>query len=198
MATILATVPDLQKNVRMRDPSANEGMRTFDPPPSRMTEAAFVARFGAVYEHSAWIAENAWRHGLGSAEDSVAGLARALANEVETADASRQLQLIRAHPDLGGKAALAGTLTSASAREQAGAGLDACTAEQFERLQHLNSAYVAKFKFPFILAVTGMHRDDIIESMAQRLANDAAGERRRALDEIHRIAWFRLVALARP
>lgn len=180
----------------MQHNSANEGARTFEPPPRHLTKAAFVARFGAVYEHSAWIAENVWRHGLTPAEDAVAGLARVFVTAVEAAGESRQLQLIRAHPDLGGRAAMAGTLTSASAQEQAGAGLNACTPEQFERLQRLNAAYVAKFEFPFIVAVTGMHREEIIESMARRLDNDPVTEQRRALDEIHRIAWFRLVGLA--
>lgn len=180
----------------MQHESANDGSRTFNPAPHDLDEAAFVARFGAIYEHSAWIAENVWRRGLTQAEDTVSGLARALAGEVEAADESRQLQLIRAHPDLGGKAAMAGKLTSASAREQAGAGLDACTPGQFERLQRLNGAYVAKFGFPFIVAVKGLRREEIIEGMAQRLDNDPATERRRALDEIHRIAWFRLLDLA--
>ena len=179
------------------DTRQDEARTRFTPPPHAMAEAAFVARFAAIYEHSPWIPEGAWRHGLTVDEDTVGGIAAAFAKQVEDAAATRQLALIRAHPDLGGKAALAGKLTAASAREQAGAGLAACTPGQFARLQRLNADYTRKFGFPFIVAVTGLTRDQIIDGIAERLGNDPAAERRRALDEIHRIAWLRLVRLAR-
>lgn len=166
------------------------------PPPSGMREDDFVARFGALYEHSQWVAQRAWQHGLSAAEDCVGGLATALAAQVEDADAARQLALIRAHPDLGGKAALARTLTVHSAREQAGAGLDACSPEELARLQQLNDAYTTKFGFPFVVAVKGLGRQQILQAMAERLDNEPAAERRRALDEIHKIARLRLANLA--
>jgi len=165
------------------------------PSPSQLSEAQFVDRFGGIYEHSPWVAAGVWQRGLDAATDSPDGLADRLAGEVEAADTDHQMRLIRAHPDLGGRAAVAGELTAESAREQAGAGLDACSPEQFQRLQALNQAYVDKFGFPFIVAVKGMQRDDILASMAERLENDADTERRRALDEIHRIARFRLHAM---
>jgi len=166
-----------------------------DPAPSQMNEADFVARFGAIYEHSPWIARQAWQQGLTTAHDQVDELAVALARQVDEADEAAQLKLIRAHPDLGGRAAKAGKLTADSAREQAGAGLDACTPEQYDRLQQLNSAYLEKFGFPFVVAVKGLQREDILAAMAQRLDNDQATEQRRALDEIHKIARLRLQAM---
>ncbi len=165
------------------------------PAPSQISEDQFMNRFGGVYEHSPWVAAGVWQRGLDKTTDSPDALADRMASEVEAADEQRQMSLIRAHPDLGGRAAIAGELTAESAREQAGAGLDACTPEQFRRLQALNDAYVEKFGFPFIVAVKGMQRDDILSSMAERVENDADTERRRALDEIHRIARFRLHAM---
>ena len=168
------------------------------PAPSTMDEACFVAHFGAIYEHSPWVARCTWQRGLGREHDAVDALAGALAAEVEAADAEAQLRLIRAHPDLGGRAGLAGELTAESAREQAGAGLDACTPAEYDRLQSLNTAYTETFGFPFVVAVRGLTREDILQAMAQRLENTPEVERRRALDEIHRIARFRLEALAGP
>lgn len=170
----------------------NDDDKQLSPAPSRMTETDFVARFGAVYEHSPWVAQRAWQSGLGAGQDTLGGLAAILAAQVEAAQESEQFTLIRAHPDLGGNAAVAGELTQESAQEQAGAGLDACTPAEYERLQELNAAYLDKFGFPFVVAVKGLQRDDILAAMAQRLENDPATEQRRALDEIHKIARLRL------
>ena len=120
-----------------------------------------------------------------------------LAAQVEDADEARQLALVRAHPDLGGKAALAGKLTAHSTREQAGAGLDACSAEELARLRQLNDAYVARFGFPFVVAVKGLDRQQILDAMAERVGNEPVAELRRALDEIHKIARLRLMDMAR-
>jgi len=162
------------------------------PAPRQMSQDDFVARFGAIYEHSAWVAEQTWQRGLGVDHDTVSGLASSMASEVESAGEAAQMKLILAHPDLGGNAAVAGKLTDESASEQAGAGLDACTPEEYERLQQLNAAYLDKFGFPFIVAVKGLQREDILAAMAQRLENDQPSEQRRALDEIHKIARLRL------
>ncbi|HLQ85694.1 MAG TPA: 2-oxo-4-hydroxy-4-carboxy-5-ureidoimidazoline decarboxylase [Salinisphaeraceae bacterium] len=172
-----------------------DNKQTLQPAPSRMSEDDFVARFGAIYEHSPWVARAAWQQGPNSEHDTVAGLASLMAAQVEAADEAAQLELMRLHPDLGGRAALAGELTAASAREQAGAGLDACTPEEYERLQQLNSVYQEKFGFPFIIAVAGLQRADILAAMAARLDNDVPQERRTALDEIHKIARLRLAAM---
>ncbi len=164
--------------------------------PSRLDRAAFVARYGGVYEHSPWIAEAAFEAGLDAGADHAEGLAALLAARVEAADRERQLALLRAHPDLAGRLALAGELTAASSAEQAGAGLDACTPEEFARFRELNGRYVERFGFPFIMAVKGFHRAEILAAFEQRVDNPPETEFRTALDQVHRIARLRLVALA--
>ncbi|MGI9413570.1 MAG: 2-oxo-4-hydroxy-4-carboxy-5-ureidoimidazoline decarboxylase [Hyphomicrobiales bacterium] len=165
------------------------------PSPTAMARAAFVDRFGGVYEHSPWIAEHLWAQGIEETHDTAAGLHAALAAIMETAGPDEKLALIRAHPDLAGKAAVRGELTEASTSEQAGAGLDQCTAREFERFQALNAAYKDKFGFPFILAVKGKTRHDILEAFEARTDNDPETEFATALGEINKIAFLRLVAL---
>jgi OHCU decarboxylase len=170
--------------------------KRFDPPPREMTREEFLSRFGGVYEHSPWIAEAAWRRGVTPAEDTPQGLAAALAAVVHGADDHSKLALIRAHPDLAGRAAVAGDLTAASRSEQAGAGLDRCTPEEFRRFHALNDAYKAKFDFPFILAVAGKTRQEILAAFEARLGNDRETEFRTALAEIDKIARLRLETIA--
>lgn len=164
-------------------------------PPSAITEMAFVDAFGLVYEHSPWVAREAWRRGLHTDHDTVAGLAGALAAVVDAADEDTRLALIRAHPDLAGKAAVAGDLGEASSREQAGAGIDQCSESEYRRFHELNQAYKDKFGFPFVMAVKGSDRHAILAAFAERLENDRATELERAIYEIHRIARFRLEEL---
>ena len=157
---------------------------------------SFVARFGDVYEHSPWIAEAVYQRGLSPAEDTPEGLAAAMADVLSQAPQDAKLRLIRAHPDLAGRAAIAGDLTAASRSEQAGAGLDQCTPEEFRRFGELNDAYKAKFGFPFILAVSGRGRAEILASFEARLGNDPAAEFEEALRQINLIALIRLRGLA--
>lgn len=149
----------------------------------------FVASFGEIFEHSPWVAEQAWALAPFAGVDA---LHAAMVDAVRRAGPDRQLALIRAHPDLAGKAAVAGGLTADSRREQAGAGLDQCSPEEFARFQTLNESYKEKFGFPFIIAVKGKGRADILDAFAERLENDRQAELGRALDEIARIARFRL------
>lgn len=169
--------------------------RRFATPPRSLSEDAFVDRFGAVYEHSPWVARDTWRHGLGAAQDSIGGLAMALAATVDAAGEARKLTLIRAHPDLGGRAARDGALTQQSSREQVGAGLGHCSPQELERLETMNSAYREKFGFPFVMAVTGRSLADIVAAFEQRLDNEPVAEQERALAEIHEIARLRLFNL---
>jgi 2-oxo-4-hydroxy-4-carboxy-5-ureidoimidazoline decarboxylase len=150
---------------------------------------AFVAALGAIYEHSPWVAESVLPQRPFASLDE---LARAMREAVAKASDAAKLELIRAHPQLAGKAAIAGELTEHSTREQSGAGLDRCSPEEYARLTQLNDAYQRKFGFPFILAVRGHTRTSIIEAMARRVENDAAVERAEALAQIDRIAAFRL------
>ncbi len=171
-------------------------MTTFATSPMALDRDAFVARFGGVYEHSPWIAARAFDAGLAAGADGAEGLAGLLRAQVEAAGADRQLALLRAHPDLAGKLAVADELTAASTTEQQGAGLAACTAEEFARFQTLNEAYKERFGFPFIVAVAGHHRSEILEIFERRLGNGRDREFRQALEQVHRIALLRLRAAA--
>jgi 2-oxo-4-hydroxy-4-carboxy-5-ureidoimidazoline decarboxylase len=146
---------------------------------------AFVAAVGWVFEHSPWVAGRAWER---RPFESLAALHRAMVDSVCRATAEEQLALIRAHPDLGARA----RMTAASEGEQAGAGLDRLNAAEFERLTRLNRAYREKFGFPFIYAVKGGGKQQILEALERRLAGSPESERAIALDEIYRIAQFRL------
>ena len=165
--------------------------------PAVLDREAFVARYGGVYEHSPWIAERAFDASLIENATTVEDLAALLRTQVEASDAEQQLALLRAHPDLAGKLGIADALTEASANEQAEAGLDACTAKEFERFQTLNRVYKEQFGFPFILAVTGYSRKTILEIFERRVENDRETEFGEALKQVHRIALLRLKALVR-
>lgn len=167
----------------------------FRESPTGLTRAAFVARFGGIYEDSPWIAEALWDAGLTPAHGTLDGLASALAGIVAGAGRARQLALIRAHPDLAGKAALAGAVTEESQGEQAAAGLDRCSPAELRRFHDLNAAYKARFGFPFILAVKGLDRAAILAAFEARLAHDPETEFATALAQIDRIARLRLTAL---
>ena len=153
----------------------------------------FVARYGAVYEHSPWVAEEA--AGVLDGISDVERIASVMADCVDNATRQRQLDLIRAHPDLAGKAQIAGELTADSTSEQASAGLDRCSAEEYSRFQSLNTAYHDKFGFPFVMAVRDSSRQEILAAFEERLGNDAEAEFELALAEIHKIARLRLAAM---
>lgn len=163
--------------------------------PSAMDRETFLTTFGGIYEHSPWIAERAWDHGIDQRHDTITEL-HALLSEVFLSSArAEQLAVIRAHPDLAGRAAVRGELTASSRGEQASAGLDACTPPEFQRFQQLNQTYKARFGFPFIMAVKGKHRREILAGFEQRLQHSPEQEFQRALAEINTIARLRLQAL---
>lgn len=159
-----------------------------------MDKTTFLARFGGVYEHSPWVADAAWQQGLDGTYPTL--LIDPMRLIVERAGRDRQLTLLRAHPDLAGKLAVAKELTAASSSEQAGAGLDQCTSSEFAEFQSLNDAYRDRFRFPFILAVKGHTRLSILEVFRTRVSNTPEAEFREALNQVHRIAAFRLEALS--
>ena len=154
----------------------------------------FVRRYGGIYEHSPWVAEQV-ESLLDDAGTDTASLARLMADCVDNASTEQQLALIRAHPDLAGKAQLAGELTAESTEEQSSAGLDRCTADEYEKFQSLNDAYWKKFDFPFIMAVRNSTREEILQAFATRIENEYELEFETALVEIHKIAALRLAAL---
>jgi 2-oxo-4-hydroxy-4-carboxy-5-ureidoimidazoline decarboxylase len=153
---------------------------------------AFVACFGGVFEDSPWIARAAWGRGPFG---SVAALHAAMVAVVDGAPPAARHALIRAHPDLAGKAAIAGTLTAESTREQTAAGLDRLTPEQHARILALTAAYRERFGFPFVICAREHGADSIIAAAAARLAHDPADEERAALAEIAKIAALRLADL---
>ena len=145
----------------------------------------FVASIGWVFEHSPWVAERAWALRPFASVDA---LHRALVDQVEHASAEEQLALLQAHPDLGTRA----RVSDASAAEQAGAGLDQLTREEFERLRGLNQAYRDKFGFPFLFAVKGSSKHDILDALERRVASSREQEYPVALAQVYRIARFRM------
>ena len=161
--------------------------------PSQMDRGTFVARFGGIFEHSPWIAERAFDLELGPAHDCAAGVHNALCRKFRTASAEERLGVLTAHPDLAGKLAAAGRLTAESTSEQAGAGLDMLTDDERETFTKLNSDYVAKHGFPFIIAVRDHTKASILAAFHERIGNDRETEFAEACRQVERIAEFRLM-----
>lgn len=160
-----------------------------------MDRTDFVARFGGVFEHSAWIAERAFdRGGLGPVPDA-ASLHAALAAAFRAAGEAERLGVLKAHPDLAGRLALSGDLTEDSRGEQAGAGLDRLTAAEFERFTDLNTRYQARFGFPFIIAVRGLSKAEILHAFENRIHHARHDEFDAACHEVEKIARLRLEAM---
>ena len=155
----------------------------------------FVAAVGSVYEKSPWVAERAH---AARPFDSLAAVRAALCAALAASSEEEQLSLLRAHPDLAGKAAIAGELTAESTEEQRRSGLGGLTAEEMQRFTELNAAYKAKFDFPFILAVRNANKGTILASFAARIHNGVREEFSTAIAQVHKIAWMRLRALVTP
>jgi OHCU decarboxylase len=160
--------------------------------PSRMPRGIFIERFGDIYEHTPIIAETAHRAGLTTANDTADGLHAAMVKAMRALKDDQKLALIKAHPDLAGRLALAKQLTADSAKEQGSAGLDKLTPDELATFTDHNSRYVARFGFPFIFAVKGKTKADILAAFKARIANDRDSEFKTALDQIERIALLRL------
>ncbi|MFV1496573.1 allantoinase PuuE [Phaeobacter sp. JH20_02] len=160
--------------------------------PSQMSRARFVEAYGGIFEHSPWIAERAHGLELGPAHDRAAGLHNALCRMFRSASEAERLGVLTAHPDLAGKLAAAKRLTAESTSEQASAGLDALTDAERTRFTQLNSAYVEKHGFPFIIAVRDHDKTSILAAFERRIANDRDSEFAEACRQVERIAEFRL------
>ena len=154
-----------------------------------MDERAFLATFGGVFEHSPWVAEQAFeRRPFASPEDLHAAFAAAL----REAPSERKLALLRAHPELAGREAAEGELTAESEREQGSAGLDRLSPEELRALRELNAGYRERFGFPFVVCVREHTKDSILAWAQERLDNDVDEEVEIALAEIAKIARLRL------
>ncbi len=156
---------------------------------NQMSEEAFTQTLAGVFEHSAWIAQKAYAQRPFASRGA---LHKAMGQVLLESSIDSQLKLIRAHPDLAGKAARVGDLTEASRGEQQGAGLDQLSVTEYDRFQRLNAQYTSTFGFPFILAVKGHNKHSILAAFEARLKNDSVSERHTALAEIMKIAQFRL------
>lgn len=153
---------------------------------------AFVATYGPLFEHSPWVAEDAYAKG--PYPDRTA-LYDGLVAAMYAAPRERQVELVRAHPDLAGKAAIEGTLTPDSQREQSSAGLDRLKPDEYETLTSANAAYRERFGFPFVICVRDHDKDSILAAAQARVRNDPETELRTALAEIARIAHHRMEAM---
>ena len=149
----------------------------------------FVETLGGIFEHSPWVAERSWQQ---QPFASLGELHAAMCASVAASNDASKLALIRAHPQLAGIAAVRGELSTASASEQSGAGLDRCSPEEFAKLTELNRDYEQRFGFPFILAVRGKTRQGIIDNLDARIGNTREQEIAEALRQIERIAQLRL------
>lgn len=155
----------------------------------------FTSRFGGVFEHSPFIAERAHDAGLVVEPLTASGVHAALVDKFRAASHEERLGVLRAHPDLAGKLAIAGELTEDSAKEQAGAGLDRLSPEEHARFTALNTAYTTKFGFPFIIAVKGLTKDDILAAFETRIDNGRETEFATACAQVEKIARLRLESL---
>lgn len=168
----------------------------FHVKPRALSREDFVASFGRVYEHSAWVAEEVWKRMVEQKNadyfDRRENLAQLFFDIVERISDDKKLALLQAHPDLAGKAALAGEVTQDSSKEQAGAGLDQCSAEELVRFTDYNDTYKARYGFPFIMAVKGATKETILSGFELRLLNTKEEEFDMAMHQVHQIARFRL------
>ena len=155
----------------------------------------FIAMFGGVFEHSPFIAERAYDSGLMLVPLTSKSVHDALTSIFRKASREERLGVLRAHPDLAGRLAIAGELTEDSKKEQAGAGLDRLSAAEHARFTELNTAYTQKFGFPFIIAVKGLTKDDILAAFEKRIDNSADEEFDTATAQVEKIALLRLQSL---
>ncbi|MCX7568178.1 allantoinase PuuE [Sulfitobacter sp. F26169L] len=160
---------------------------------SQMDRETFVAEFGGIFEHSAWVAEGAYDLELGPSHDCAQGVHQMMVRVFRSADEDKRLAVLNAHPDLAGKLAAAKRLTAESTAEQASVGLDALTDGERAEFVALNDAYTAKFGFPFIIAVRDNTKASIMEAFKRRIDNDRDIEFAQACKQVERIAQLRLI-----
>ncbi|WP_299718921.1 2-oxo-4-hydroxy-4-carboxy-5-ureidoimidazoline decarboxylase [Tardiphaga sp.] len=158
-------------------------------PINAMDRAAFVQKFGGIFENSPWVAEQAWESRPFASLDAMHA---AMVGVAKTAPAATQLALLQAHPDLAGKEAQAGAMTASSVAEQASAGLSALSNEEMADISALNAAYKKKFGFPFIIAVRMHTKEGIFFEFRRRLHNDTQTEFANDLQNVYVITRLRL------
>ena len=157
-------------------------------------KSEFITLFESIYEHSDWVIKNIIKNNS-NIPNTINELKIKMKNEVDKSSENLKLKLLRAHPKLGIKKSQLSSLTEASQEEQKSAGLDQCSEEEYQEIKSLNKLYQEKFQFPFIIAVKGLNRLDIIKSMKKRVDNKYEEEFLTAINEVHKIAKIRLDAL---
>ena len=163
--------------------------------PSELTETEFLATFGGVFEKSSWIAEALCQSGMVEAYNSADGLHNAMAGIFKASTLERRLNVLLAHPDLAGKLAQRGELTPESTNEQKSAGLDQLNPEEFRQFQKLNTAYMDKHGFPFIIAVKGLTKSEILNQFKKRVNNSNSAEFDEACMQVEKIAKLRIAEI---
>ncbi len=156
---------------------------------------AFLKQCGGVFEHSHWVAERAFDSGAVSEPLTASAVHAAMCEAFRGASRDDKLAVLKAHPDLAGRLAIAGELTADSKQEQAGAGLDRLSAEEHAEFSRLNAYYTKHFGFPFIIAVKGLDKHGILASFRSRIANSPDEEFSTACAQVEKIARLRLEAL---
>ncbi len=167
----------------------------FSEPPSTLNRAEFQRVYGEIYENAPWISECVWEQTFGMGINDIHSLHERFVAVVEGAEERERIDLIRGHPELADRVALKEGLTSASQSEQEGAGLDNCSEAEFGKFRSLNAQYRTKFDFPFVIAVKGRSRNEILDVLEHRLMNERQAEIEGAIRQIHRIAYLRLIEL---
>lgn len=160
--------------------------------PSAMNKGEFMSAFGGIFEDSAWVAEDAFALELGAAHDSADGVHSALCRAFRAASYEQKLAVLCAHPDLAGKLAQQGGLTQSSTQEQASAGLDNLSTQEIKQFTQMNSAYTEKFGHPFIIAVKGLNKHEILQAFQARIKNNPDTEFAEACRQVEKIAILRL------
>ena len=161
----------------------------------KLNQAEIIDLLVSIYEHSPWVAEILFSQGITSQDNDVGFLAKRMKKIVDASSEEMKLSLLQAHPELAGKLAISGNLTKDSTSEQASAGLNQCSKEEFADFSKLNFEYTKKFGHPFIIAVRELTRSEILTSFKERINNDRQKEFETALTEVHKIALLRLKAL---
>ena len=161
----------------------------------KLNQAEIVSLLGGIYEHSPWVAEILFTQGITSQDNDLYFLPDRMKKIVDASSEKIKLSLLQAHPELAGKLAISGNLTKDSTAEQASAGLDQCSKEEFAEFSKLNFEYTKKFGHPFIIAVKDLTRAGILTSFKERINNGNQTEFETAITEVHKIAFLRLKAL---
>ena len=162
-----------------------------------MDKATFRANFGAVYEHSPWLADEVFDSGIDAILTDADALNARFESVFLASGKTQQLAVLQAHPQLACKRAERADLTPASLREQTGAGLDRCSETEFKQFIDMNEKYMNKNNFPFIIAVKGRNRQEILEAFKNRLDNDKSSEFQTAVGQVCQIAKFRIGEILR-